>query len=566
MTQQRVLVVDDEKSIQAYLAAMLRSEGLHVDTAGEYSKAVSLLEANDYDLIFADIVLKGSRNGIDILREIRGRDITTPVIMFTGLPDMDTATQALRLGAFDYLEKPIDPERLLHVARKGLEHHRIIREKEGYRKSLEAVLNSVNDGIVSVDPEMRVIQVNKAAARLCGFGTEGVAGLSMQDLGADCSLKCMQVILEALKNGFHAESHRLECERKKRPSQVVNVFATPLLDGSDGSAGAVMFIHDQTRLATLETDSRRRRVFHGMVGKSLAMRRVYSFIEDLADVRTTVLISGESGTGKELVANALHEEGLRTGKPFVKVNCAALPEALLESELFGHVRGSFTGAIKDKPGRFAAAHGGTIFLDEIGDVSPRMQAMLLRVLQEGEFERVGDNRTIKVDVRVIAATNKDLLREMKEGRFRQDLYYRLHVADIHLPPLSERKEDLPLLVDHFIREAATSLNRNITGASNEVVEAMMRYSFPGNVRELQHMIERACVVCRKDRLTLHDMPGKIRRHCWPTEEDEERRVLLEALDSARWNKTEAARLLGISRRHLYRKLERYGIDKNSKQT
>ncbi|MFP4476041.1 MAG: sigma-54 dependent transcriptional regulator [Desulfatibacillaceae bacterium] len=559
MDKANILVIDDDPDIRTILSAVFKKKGASVDSAADFTHSMALITENVYDLVFVDIVLPGEKTGMDFLREIRQRGITCPVIVFTGLPDLDTATEAVRLGAFDYLVKPLERDRLVHIAQNALNFRRIHEEKEGYRTTLEAVLNSVNEGIIAVAPDLSVIQANEAAARLCDFDQEGVLGRSFEEVGGACSKRCLETLRAPLSSGFPAESRRLECRRGDRPGQVVNVFAKNLYDSDSETTGAVMVIHDQTRLAELESGSKRLRVFHGMIGKSDCMRRVYSLIEDLADVRTTVLITGESGTGKELVAKALHEDGLRAGKPFVKVNCAALPDTLLESELFGHVRGAFTGAMKDKAGRFAAAHGGTIFLDEIGDISPRMQAMLLRVLQEGEFERVGDNRTIKVDVRVIAATNKDLLREMQEGRYRQDLYYRLHVAEIHLPSLSERKEDIPLLVDHFLNESAKRINKKVVGVSNEVMEAVMGLPFPGNIRELEHLIESACVVCHGDILTMEHMPEGMSAPVLSGKENTDRKVLLDALESCLWNKSAAARKLGMSRRHLYRKMEKYGI-------
>jgi transcriptional regulator with GAF, ATPase, and Fis domain len=300
-----------------------------------------------------------------------------------------------------------------------------------------------------------------------------------------------------------------------------------------------------------------------MVGKSAAMQKVYRLIEALTDLPSTVLISGASGTGKELVADALHHEGNRRGRPFVKVNCAALSENLLESELFGHVKGAFTGALKDRVGRFETADGGSIFLDEIGDISPSLQVRLLRVLQEREFERVGDSGTVKVDVRVIAATNQDLKEKVREGIFRADLYYRLKVVHIAMPPLSERLEDLPLLVQYFIGQFNHKLGKAVSRLSDQAMDALACHSWPGNVRELEHVLEHAFVLCGGSTITLDELPGDLSEKAAPAPGGARQKTapqgLLQALEKAGWNKSKAARLLGVDRRTVYRKMEEFGI-------
>ena len=273
--------------------------------------------------------------------------------------------------------------------------------------------------------------------------------------------------------------------------------------------GAVLVIRDITLLRDLERELRERHQFQNIIGRSKKMQDTYRLLEDLANLETTVLITGESGTGKELVARALHYSGQRAFKPFVTVSCSALAESLLESELFGHVRGAFTGAIRDKQGRFQAANGGTILLDEIGDISPLIQLKLLRVLQEKEIERVGESTPQKVDVRVIACTNKDLKEKVRRGEFRQDLYYRLKVVEVSLPPLRDRLEDLPLLVDHFCHSFNERFKKNIEGISNEVLGKFMDYPWPGNVRELEHVMEHAFVLCHGGVITLEHLPSEI---------------------------------------------------------
>jgi transcriptional regulator with PAS, ATPase and Fis domain len=295
------------------------------------------------------------------------------------------------------------------------------------------------------------------------------------------------------------------------------------------------------------------------------MQEIFRLFEDLADTDTTVLITGESGTGKELVARALHYESIRAAKPLVTVNCSALAENLLESELFGHVKGAFTGAVKDKVGRFQMADGGTIFLDEIGETSSLIQLKLLRVLQEKVFELVGDSKPIAVDMRVIAATNRDLKEKIKSGEFREDLYYRLKVVEIMLPPLRERREDIPLLVDHFLSLFDRKFEKNIDGISSEVLSTFMQYLWPGNIRELEHAIEHAFVLCRDRTINVDHLPpeikkySKIQPHVSEKTSGYELQEILQALKKTHWNKAKAARMLGISRPTLYQKIKEYNL-------
>ena len=302
-----------------------------------------------------------------------------------------------------------------------------------------------------------------------------------------------------------------------------------------------------------------------IIGTSPAMQRVLELIQQVAGSPATVLIQGESGTGKELIANALHRGSPRRNRPLVKVNCAALPETLLESELFGYEKGAFTGTVASKPGRFELAHGGTLFLDEVGDLSLATQAKLLRVLQEGEFERLGGTKTLKVDVRIVAATNQDLAQAIKEKRFREDLYYRLNVITITLPPLRERREDIPLLAQHFLTLYAKRNNKAITGFSREALDRIVDYPWPGNVRELENAVERAVVLSRDAIIDLDDLPEAIVGGAWEERaitiplgtplEEVERRLIEETLRHAKGDKTLAAKLLGIASRTIYRRLK-----------
>ncbi|MFA5199412.1 MAG: sigma-54 dependent transcriptional regulator [Candidatus Omnitrophota bacterium] len=331
-----------------------------------------------------------------------------------------------------------------------------------------------------------------------------------------------------------------------------------------------------------ELSASRRDFFHGIVGADEKMRKIYTLIEAISNTRATVLIRGESGTGKRLIAHAIHKcSELEKGKPFVEVSCGALTETLLESELFGHVKGAFTGAIKDKPGRFELADGGTIFLDEIDAFSPALQVKLLRVLQEGEFERVGDNNTIKVDVRVITATNQNLENLITQNKFRKDLYYRLNIITIEIPPLRERRGDIPLLVDELIKRHAKQINKTITGTSKEAMAILTNCDWPGNIRELENVIERAIILCKNKVITPTDFPDALNKKvCSAINipdnhgsepscklkkalQEPERDLLVKSLESANWNRNKTAKSLGINRTTLYKKMLRFGLLKNN---
>ncbi len=510
----RILVVDDEETLTYTFDCFLSDEGHEVLTAGNYGEALRYISETDVDLVFSDIIL-GGQTGIDILREVKALGLTCQVVMITGFPDVRTASEAVRLGAFDYVTKPVVKETLLHLTNMALHHKTALDERERYRSHLEAILMSVEDAIITVDNDLKVLELNEAAKGICGLARD-VIGRRLADL----ELPCKERLLAALRETFHGlqsvRARRLECRREALPPLVLSLSTHPLMGQTGSSMGAVMVVRDETRVADLEHDLDERRQFHNMIGKSQAMQNVYSLVESLADVETTVLITGESGTGKELVAEALHDQGARSSRPFVKVNCSALSENLLESEIFGHVKGAFTGAAADRIGRFQMAHGGTILLDEIGDISQRTQSSLLRVLQEKEFERVGDSRPIRVDVRVIASTNRNLKERVERGDFREDLYYRLRVVEISLPPLRERREDIPLLVQHFMEKLSRKLTREIREMSPDVEELLMGYPWPGNVRELEHAMEHAFILCRHDTICFDHLPRELRAFVQPS--------------------------------------------------
>ena len=559
----RILVVDDEESIRYTFESFLKEEGYSVATAGDFDEAVGLLKDQKFDLAFADVILPGGKSGIDFMREMKEKTLNFPVVMITGDPNVESAADAVRLGAFDYIPKPVRQDTLLRVAAMALRNKAITEERERYRSNLEAIFRSVKDAIITVDRDMSIVEINAAASKICGISRNAIGQL-LSDVPTDCRKNCLEALSETIGTKQPVEVFRLECGHRKNPGHVVTLSTSPLLDHQGAFSGVVIVARDETRLADLERDLNDRRQFHNIVGSDWKMQEIYSLMESLADVQTTVLITGESGTGKELVAEAMHYRGERSNRPLVKVNCAALSENLLESELFGHVKGAFTGAIMDKVGRFQKADGGTILLDEIGDMSQRTQLRLLRVLQEMEFERVGDSTPIRVDVRVMAATNRDLSERVRLGEFREDLYYRLKVVEIHIPPLRDRLEDIPLLTEHFLRKFNKKFNRNITGISADVQKIFMNYRWPGNVRELEHTLEHAFILCRQNIITVDHLPVDLKgvrgsAMSGARGKGDEREAILRAIEKAGGNKAKAARLLGIDRKTLYRKMGKHNL-------
>jgi PAS domain S-box-containing protein len=566
--QLAILVVDDEESIRYTFDAFLTEEGHTVFTAADSDEGIALLQEKDIDLVFADIILPG-RTGIDLLKEAREIAPNVPVIMITGAPSVDTATESLRIGAFDYIVKPIRQDMLLKAVNIARNHKVVRDENEQCRMNFEAIFRSVNDGIITVDENMEVVEINDAANLICAFKRDEVIGKPLTELTDRCDGNCIGALKETLTTRQPVKLRFVECHTAGNKQQVISVTASPLLGVKDRFAGAVMVVRDETRLVNLERRLQERQKIDNIVGRSQGIERMRTMIRDLADVQTTVLVTGDSGTGKELVVDALHYCGERRSGPLVKVNCAALSENLLESELFGHVAGAFTGAVKDKIGRFQRADGGTIFLDEIGEISQRMQLRLLRVIENMEFERVGESTPIRVDVRLVAATNRDLRQQVASSVFREDLYYRLKVVQIHVPSLQERRDDIPFLVEHFRRIFNLKFGKEVKGISSEVEQMILNYPWPGNVRELENLLEHAFVRCRQNIITAEILPSDFLNYfashalsSSPDPEDEAR-TIREALEQTGGNKSEAARRLGISRRTIYRKIEKLGLPLDS---
>lgn len=434
----------------------------------------------------------------------------------------------------------------------------------------DSILSDIADGVVVIGLDHTVLFVNRAAREILG-GVENdelICGKKCGDVigHSACSLGCL--INSTIKSGEHIYNYEAILEKGGR--KVTLSINTSLLKDEDGKViGGVEIFRDVSLIKELKNELRGKYSFKNVIGKNYKMHDVYELLHEVAPTKATVLIEGETGTGKELIANAIHHNSPRSGGPFVKVNCAALSEGVLESELFGHVKGAFTGAIADKPGRFELANGGTLFLDEIGDITPHTQVKLLRVLQESEFEKVGGTRTIKVDVRVIAATNKDLKTAVEKGQFREDLYYRLKVVPILLPALRQRKDDIPLLVRHFISKFNTEMKREITNLSARAMELLMEYSYPGNIRELEHIIEHAFVRCQDKTILPEHLPRELQNvdlidKAMESEaplKELEKETILRALNETGWRYQECAKRLKVSRTTLWRKMKELRIEK-----
>jgi PAS domain S-box-containing protein len=426
---------------------------------------------------------------------------------------------------------------------------------------VHAVFDSVTEGIFICDPKMRLLSFNRAAEEITGFARHEVMGKECVEVcsGKLCGAEC--AVCQTLLTRRPVRDAQLKFIRKDGQARLVQLN-TSMLQGPEGHPAAVVVVfRDMTELVQLRRELRERYRFHGLVGKSPRMQAVYELVESLAETDSTVLIQGESGTGKELIAAALHYEGPRSRGPFVRVGCGALPPGLLESELFGHVKGAFTGAIRDKAGRFELAHRGTIFLDDVSEIPLDLQARLLRVLQERTVERVGDTRTVQVDVRIVAATNRDLAALVGERRFREDVYYRLNVVPVSLPPLRERRDDIPLLVDHFINLFNSKMKRKVEGVSPEAMRLLADYSWPGNVRELENAVEHAFVSARGSVLTPDDLPAHLSGAASPQPRPRvpSRETLLGALRSAGWNTAEAGRAFAVHRTTVWRWMKRFKI-------
>jgi len=469
-------------------------------------------------------------------------------------------------------DEDLDEIQLLNALRSLREHIRELVNNlfdHGYlsalaqaKSNVSMILDNISDAIIAHDMNRKVFYFNKAAEKLTGYSREEVLNTDCHDVfphnfcGAQCSF-CDEK--GSLRDN---EQKTISFTCKDGTIKFIELTMTPIVREGDGINGVIVYLRDLTPYYKLTSCGTQVEGFNGIVGVDPKMIDLMTMVKDVAASKVPVYINGETGTGKELIANAVHEHSPRKGKLFVPINCGALPENLLESELFGYVKGAFTGATRDKKGRFEIADGGTIFLDEIGDISPSMQVKLLRVLQEGTFEPIGSEVSKKVDVRIISATHKELSKEIKAGRFRQDLFYRIGVVPLKMPPLRERRSDIPLLAEFFVNKAAVDSGRNKLTLSHEVVEIMLAYKWPGNIREMQNWIQYALVKCKGKLIRPEHLPQfkseDLREFTVAKKIKRTRRKKLnvgavkEALQKSNGNKVKAAKSLGVGRATLYR--------------
>jgi PAS domain S-box-containing protein len=451
--------------------------------------------------------------------------------------------------------------------RNNLEVYQLTRSLYKESALRQSILNSIADGVLTIDTSWRITSFNPAAERITGYKRKQVLGkpCSVVLKSHMCNEECpLTKTIDTGKTITNTETHLMDAKGREVP---VSVNTALLRDETGAIIGGVETFRDLTKLRQLSNELEGQYSFSNIVGKNPSMQRIYEIIDAVSGTDSTVLILGETGTGKDLVAKAIHYHSPRRKEPFIKVSCAAIPETLLESELFGYTRGAFTGATHDKPGRFQLADRGTIFLDEIGDLSPPVQVKLLRILEERQLEPLGSTKPIGVDVRIIAATNRDLQAGIKEGWFREDLYYRLNVVPVTLPPLRQRKDDIPLLIDHFIRKDNERTGKHIASVSRGVLELMIDYPWTGNVRQLEHAIEYAFIHCKGHVIQLHHLPEQIRaskknEHLLEGHrslQDAEKKIIMQALREHGYNRKHTARNLKISRTTLWRKMKKYGI-------
>jgi PAS domain S-box-containing protein len=440
----------------------------------------------------------------------------------------------------------------------------VIKEWDGREKT---ILNSINEGVFTVDLDWRITAFNRAAEHITHVSRREAMGRQCCDVfrASICENAC--VLRRTMSSGrpvLNATAHIINQEGERIP---IRISTALLKDDIGNTIGGVETFQDLSSIEQLQKELNARYTFEDIVGRSAAMMKLFDILPQISQSSSTVLIEGPSGTGKELFARAIHSLSPRNKKPFIAVNCAALPDTLLESELFGHKAGAFTDARRDKPGRFAVANGGTIFLDEIGDISPAMQIRLLRILQERMIEPLGSVEPKKVDVRIVAATNRDLSRLVREGRFREDLYYRVRVISLSLPSLNQRREDIPLLVDHLVAKFNRLQGKDIEGISEESMAQLMEYEYPGNVRELENIIEQAFALCRGRLIELHHLPAELRPAGSPGYSGSgplslramEKLLISEALRRNQGSRKKASRQLGIDPSTLYRKMKALDI-------
>lgn len=557
-TSARILIVEDEFAVAMELKDQLDALGYTVvDHVMTGAAAVDRAADTEVDLVLMDVRLDGPMDGVEAARAIRDEH-PLPVVFVTAYSDDETLNRATDTTPFGYVVKPFDEREIYAAVEVALQTHALQRRVERAHEDLRQVLNGLRQGTALVDPDGRIRFLSDPAARLLDTPPKEAVGTHWTTI-----LPLNENTVEALRSRMEAPTDTRDpvtasVSHEKGPSFQVEIEIRP--DPRDGDRKILVFydvteVHELRRL--LDQQSR----FHDLVGKSAPMQDAYEQIRSVADVKTTVLIQGETGTGKELAARAIHDESPRADGPFVTVNCAALNPDLAGSQLFGHRKGAFTGATEDRAGYFEAADGGTLFLDEIGDVPLDVQRQLLRVLEEEAVTRLGETESRPVDVRIVAATHRNLDEEVDADRFRQDLLYRIRIARVTLPPLRERRSDLPLLARTFLRQISARTGADVNRVSDDALRRLLDYDWPGNVRELRNALEAAIIRASGDLLRADDLPPEIRDAAsTPSPATEEAERIRAALDRTDGNRTEAAELLGISRATLYRRLDEYDIE------
>jgi PAS domain S-box-containing protein len=558
ITPDGIIVISSEKKIIAFSQAASRITGYEEDEiilkdfnflfkkSGEYKNYItdSLTSGNTYSNLSINITCNKDRV-LNVLSSI------TPI----------TRSDKSIIGLALVFR---DTEEMLSLAEIIQDKTQALMDE---KNKLDAIFNSNIEGTFTIDMEWNVTSFNKSAEKITGYNKEEAI-----------NKKCWEIFGSNLcRNGCHMEStmsgrvssigNELVIKSKEKKLIPIRVNSAPLLNGMNEQVGAVETFIDISEIKNLAEHLSEKYKFANIIGKSKSMNKVYSLLESVAQSDSSVLITGESGTGKELVARAIHLHSDRKSAPFVAINCNAFAESLIESELFGHEKGAFTGAIKNKTGRFELAKDGTLFLDEIGDLSSQIQVKLLRVLETKQFEQVGGIEPITLNARIIAATNKDLKKEIETGRFREDLLFRINVINIDLPPLRERMEDFPILVNHFIELFNVKLKKKIAGISAEAFRLLTKYNWPGNIRELENVIEHGFVLCQGEIIQLEHLPEKLINRIETFENknkpspiiEAEKKLILDTLEKYKGNKNETAKALGINKSTLWRKMKKLNL-------
>ncbi len=617
----KILLIDDEAGIRKLLSISLRSEGYDVITAKNGKRGIELFEQQAPSIVLTDIKMPGT-DGMGVLRRIKEINPETEVIVITGDGDMKLAVKSLQLDASDFITKPISKEALSVALKRAEEKLKIKKRLKNYTYNLEKAVKEKTGELEKSYKEMeslcditRKISEKKSLGEAFDFIIDQTKNiLSFEEIAPlilnkekkgfvkvngykDLNIEDREGLVSAIALMRHPMNidelrdsgypwlksfdgyESLSLVPIIKEDEVVGVVILLASDHIVFSGKDLRFFYlmlsqvagiirrialNNEKMKELENKVKMFSGYGGIVGRDHKMQQLYKLILDIAPTDATVMIQGESGSGKELVARAVHLHSYRKDKPFVVVNCSAYPQTLLESELFGHEKGAFTGATHRKLGRFELADKGTLFLDEIGEIPLMSQVKLLRFLQFQKFERSGGIETIEVDIRIIAATNKNLKKEVENGNFREDLYYRLNVIPINIPPLRVRRNDISLLVEHFLKRLNLRGNKKVKGISSEAMDILMRYNWPGNVRELENIIEHAFILTKNEFINGQSLPFDIysivnKEQKISSFQDNEKKFLARVLEEYKWNKLQVAKKLNISRSTLYAKLKKYNI-------